>query len=354
MGRTPLIFLTLLILSVSVAYAVSVNVSCPATKDYYTEGEYILFKVNITPKTSDDAKKLCKLDYKMYTSLDSAGIIVEIELANGKLILHPTPEDIYATNNGTTLKFFLPETEKSVDKITIKVFGHVPGISARIQNITLLSVHADTTKLFEENITVVNAQKFYKDIKDLEDEACSKQDREKLDEALLYYNDKEYWKAERKIAEVEKSIAECRFQERSEELEKRHDNLKDELSDIRKDLTLVQVKLELKKDSLKNYDKSKKQYVNLTAEYDKIDKTLDEIADLIDKGKLDDAEKKLEWAENATRSLETNVRTLLVQIENEERNGVGDVWLWLILAAGIVTVCVVAVYLMRIRRRDMW
>ncbi|WP_456468886.1 LPXTG cell wall anchor domain-containing protein [Archaeoglobus sp.] len=354
MGRTPLIFLTLLILSVSVAYAVSVNVSCPATKDYYTEGEYILFVVNITPKTSDDAKNLCKLDYEMYTSLDSAGIIVEIELTDGKLILHPTPEDIYATNNGTTLKFFLPETEKSVDKITIKVFGHVPGISARIQNITLLSVHADTTKLLEENITVVNAQKFYKDIKNLEDEACSKQDREKLDEALLYYNDREYWKAERKIAEVEKSIAECRFQERTKALENRHDSLKDELSDIRKDLTLIEVKLELKKDVLENYDKIKSQYVNLTAEYDALDKTLDDVAELIDKGRLDDAEEKLDWIENAMTSLKTNVTSLLIQIGMKEEGTGEDIWLWLILAGCIIVLSGVGIYLLRIRKRDMW
>jgi len=352
MGRAPLTLLALLFLSIYTASAINVTVSCSSTEDYYFEGEYILFTVNITPK-SGEAKSLCNLDYEVYTSLDSAGIISEIESVDGELILHPTPEDVYTSNSGTTLKFFLPEIG-GVDRITVKVFGHVPDISDRIKNITLILIRVDTERLFEKNITVVNTQKFYKDIKNFETEACTKGDREKLDEALVYYNDGEYWKAERKIAEVEKSIAECRFQERTKALENMHDSLKDELSNVRKDLTRIEVKLELKKDLLENYNKIKAQYVNLTAEYDTLDKTLDDVAELIDKGRLDDAEEKLDWIEDAMTSLKTNVTSLLIQIGMKEEDTGKDVWLWLILAGCAIVLSGVGIYLLRIRRRDVW
>ncbi|WP_456330029.1 hypothetical protein [Archaeoglobus sp.] len=351
MGRAPLTLATLLILSVCTASAISVTVSCSSTKDYYLEGEYILFTVDITPK-SGEAKSLCNLDYKINTSLDSAGIITEIESVDGDLILHPTPEDMYIGDSGTTLKFFLPEIG-GVDRITVKVFGHVPDTSDRIKNVTLLVIRADAEKLFEKNITVVNTQKFYRDMKNYETEACTKEDKEKLDEALLYYNDREYWKAERIVSEVEKSIAECRFQERTKSLEEKHDDLKDKLSDLRKDITLIGVNLELKKNKLENYDRLKSQYVNLTSEYETLDKTLDDVTELIDNGRLDDAEEKLDWIEDAMASLKANVTSLLTEMKEEDAGK--DIWFWLILA-GCVAVLLggVVIYIIRIRRRDIW
>ncbi len=325
-------------------------------EDYYSGGEYIYLVTEIKPRTSSDSKKLDGFEYKITSGLQDCGMIVEVNLTSGKTILHPTPDDYYVReNNSTVLKFFLPDFGKTgVGYIDVKVYGYVPEIGRRLEEIPVVQVFAEEEKIAEKNLTVVNKHRFYEDIKKLKEEVCSKDDKKKLDEALSLYYDDEFKEADKKIREVEKSVAECKFKEKKRELEDEIDNLKQKLSDVRKDLTMIEVKLQLNREKLENYDALSSMYVNLSDVYKDIDRMLDKARDRLYEDEFSDAEKLIDSADAKLKELKNNVTSLMLELQAQEKSGGGFDWMWIAAIVAVISiVVVVGVAVLRNRGRGL-
>jgi hypothetical protein len=354
MGRAPLILFILLLFSIQISAGYEVSYTRSFEK-YYTGGEYLRFEVVITPESSTEGKNLDGADYHIYTNLENSGIIVEINLTSGKLVIHPTPEDEYKSENGTHLKFYLPEGGNvGVSKFKVRIFGYVPEISERIKELTIVSISKNSEKLDEKSVTAVNKHIFYQNIKDLEENLCDGKDlKVKLDEALSLYYDEKYIEADEKLKEVEKEVAKCWLEKKSKELEDELDSLKEKLSDIRKDLTLIGVKLEVNREKYgDSYEMLNLKLSNLTQEYGAIDGLIDEAKDLIDEGRLDVARDEIENISSRISSLEDEVIKLSVELENIKNEEFDLVWIVVVAAVGVIALAVIV--LIRYRRRDRW
>jgi len=288
MGRIALIFILFLFLTqISFGYEISYN---KQFEKYYFGGEYLFFEISVSPESNKEKENLNGAYYEVYTALENSGIVVQI-ISPTKILFHPISKDEYRWENGTYLRFYLPEIE--VSKLKIKIFGYVPEISTRIKTVQATKIIINSEKLHEKGIKVVNKHIFYKNIKNLEKNACNEDLKTKLDEILSLYYGGKYIEADEKLREVRVEIEACKLESKSEELMEKLGELKNELLDVRRNLTSLSLDLEFNKSKIANYDQLKLKLENLTKDYERIDLTVDEVDKLIDVEKFDVAEEKI-------------------------------------------------------------
>ncbi len=357
MGRAALSSLAFLLIFALIPLSMAFDFEYSCDKDlsnYYYGGESIYLVCRVEPETLSDAKKMDGVEYNFSTELDSASLVVEVHLRDGRVFLHPSPSDAYAVRNGiTTLLFYLPDSEKGVDEIVIRVFGYIPDISARLQNITAVGSATEKEEVFSIAATVVNKQKFLRDIREYTGSECA--DRNKLSEARSLFEEGEYLKAELKLSEVEKKVMECEYESRKSELEGEYEVLKQRFSDVRKNLTYLQIMVDFKKDELENYAELKSKLLNLTAVKEDIDRDLDEVYSFLNDYKFEEARELMSELDAKITELDLNVSALIEELEAQKKESswiAGD-HLWIAAVAfGIVLAAIIFLYVRN--RRDKW
>jgi len=352
MGRTPLILFSFL-LFFATASAYDFDYSCSKTFDeYYFGGEYLYFTCTITPDSSSDAKLADDQEYYVSTRLDSSALAVIVEYKDGKKVLYPTPQDEYRSDeSGTVLTFYLPESDEGVEEIALTVSGYVPVIDSRLENLTVLKVEAEEKELINLEITVVNKQKFYSDIRNFEDEQCA--DQKKLKEAKLLYNDEEYREAEEVMKDIEEAVEECYLSSKMETYQSKIDELKASLTEINKDLILIQYRLENEKDRIENYEEVKAKYEELYSSVSSVDEAIDEVEMLVNEGKFTATDTKIAEIENSLSSLELEVEELKNSIK--EKSLIDADLTTIAVAGGGIAVAVIAIaVILNSRKKDKW
>ncbi len=347
MGRAPLILLFLLFLAKAAAFDFSHSCS-EEFEDYYFGGEHVYFYCRIEPDSRSDAEEMDGLTYELTSQLDSAALAVEVKLRNGKVLLHPLPDDKYESENRTTkLEFYVPESD-GIDEIVVRVQGYIPVIAERLKNLTVLSVFAGE-KLFDVEVTVVNRQKFYGDMIEFGKSSCA--DRRKLEEARSYYDEEKYFEAERLMAEVERAIRKCEMESMKEAYSEKLESLEDELSELKRDVLILNFTVKRDAESIENYAEVVAGISSLSAKIDELERELDEISKMIDDAKFEEANLKLNDAREKLENLKPELQALKDSIKKK-----GGIDLFLIVAAGAaVAVVVVAVAALLItRRREKW
>lgn len=350
MGRAPLILLSLLLLFTT-ASAYDFDYSCSKTfDDYYFGGEYLYFTCTVTPDSSSDAKLADDQEYYVSTQLDSSAIAVVVEYRDGKKMLFPTPENEYRSDeSGTVLTFYVPESDDGVKRITLTASGYVPVIDSRLENLSLLKVEADEEELFGLEITVVNKQKFYSDIRDFEKAECA--DQKKLKEAKLFYEDGKYREAEELMRDVEEAVEECYVTSQMEIYQSKIDELKSLLSEISEELILVQYRLENEKDKIENYEEVKARYGELYVNVNEIDEEIDELERLVNEGEFTTADTKIVEVENSLSSLKLEVEELKNSIREKTLIDLTTI----AVAGGGIAIAVIAIAaILNSRRKDNW
>ncbi len=352
MGRAPLTLLSLFLLFAA-ASAYDFDYSCSKTfDDYYFGGEYLYFTCTVTPDSSSDAKLADDLEYHVLTQLDSSALAVVVKYKDGKKVLFPTPQDEYCSDKGRTLlTFYVPESEDGVDEIALTVSGYVPVIDSRLENLTVLKVEAEDEELIELEITVVNKQKFYSDIRDFEDAECA--DQKKLKEAKLLYNDEEYREAEELMKDVEQAVEECYVSSKMETYKSKIDDLKASLTEVNKELILIQYRLENEKDRIENYEEVKARYEELYLNASSIEEDIDELEMLVNEGKFTAADTKIDEIKEVLSSLKLEVEELRSSIK--EKSLIDADLTTIAVAGGGIAVAVIAIaVVMGSRRKDKW
>ncbi len=351
MGRTTLVFALLIFYFTSTTvFALDVTVSHSTLSHYYFGGEYIIFRAKIKPNTTEDSKQMDGKQYLISTHLASSGIFVAITTNDGLKIFHPLPDDYYkVVNNTCTLKFYLPKN-KGVYNISIRVFGYVPGSASRISNITILNVKVGSSVLYAENVTVVNRQKFFEDIRTLEKEKLSPAEKELLDEALMLYNVGDYIKSNILLNKIESKLHEYQFEKEKLALKSLLDNLKDELSELKNQIIVIRTKLDVEKGKIENYDLLKSREKSLEMSANNIDAELYAAEKLIDNGDFSQARLKLNDAKKSLENLRLSVAKLSIELNSaKKKSGFSINWLYLIPAA-LVGLIIAALVIYRKRR----
>lgn len=350
-AKSLLLIATLAAILTIPASAFDFDYSCSKTfDDYYFGGEYLYFTCTIIPASSSDSKQADDTEYTFLTNLDSSAITVTVEFKDGKKHLHPAPDDDYEKINGTTLSFYIPETEDGIEEIDVAVSGYVPVIERRLENLSALKVTADD-ELFNLQITVVNKQKFYSDLKEFEKESCA--DEKKLREAKTLYNEGKYSEAEKLLAEVEEAINECRFKALKEKYDEEIDDLKSQLSKITTTLAFIQYRLDYDREKIENYDEMMEEWRNLTLQREQLDNEIDELVELVSKGQFSAADEKIESISSNLTSLKVRAETLKESI-NVKNTFEFDLVTLAIIAGGVAVIIVTVYTIVSIRRRDKW
>ncbi|MDI9646136.1 MAG: hypothetical protein QFX40_05520 [Archaeoglobales archaeon] len=348
MGRTEITKFFILFLLISVpASAFEFSFSCSEKfTSYYYGGEHIYSSCSLKPKTDSDAKQMDGLTYLALSELDSAAIQVEVKMKNGRTFLFPTPNDEYSAKEETSLKFYVPEFG-GVDEIIIRVQGYVPIIDKRLLNLSVLSF-SEEKKLFDLNLTAVNKQKFYEDIKRFEKENCT--DSKQLLKAKSIFNEDKYIEAEAILAEIEEEVKECIFKEQTKEYEKRLEEIEGRYNDVKKKYLLLEVKVEKDKEQIENLAEITLRLENISAKLKEVEKNISKAKELIRQAKFDSAT-------NLTNSIETQLKEIETGIK--ETDALISKKLDLMLIAGIFGLiavvsffAIVAIY--RIRNKDKW
>ncbi|WP_202320783.1 hypothetical protein [Archaeoglobus neptunius] len=352
MGRTPLIIFILLLLTFSKVYALDFDYNCDRNfNNYYFGGEYLYFTCTITPHSSSDAKLADGQEYTVYTQLDSSAVIVIVEYKDGKKVLYPSPSDEYISDdNGTRLKFYVPESDDGIDWMKITVYGYIPVVDYRLKNVTVLGV-LGKDELIDSETAVVNKQKFYSDLKKFEKAECV--DEKKLMEAKLLYNDGKYTKAEEYLRDIEDAVNKCYYSSKKADYESRVSDLKNELTDISKDLFLVQYMLENEGDRIKNYEDVFSQWQNLSQKKKEIEDRIDRVERLILQGRFSTAGNEIDSIEKSLTSLKAGVEVLKDSIKEKSSPEID--WITLAMLGGVIALAVIAVVVfVSTRRRDKW
>lgn len=348
MGRTEMIWIFILFLIVSLpASAFEFSFSCSEKfTNYYYGGEHVYSSCSLKPKTDSDAKQMDGLTYFALSELDSAAIQVEVKMKNGRTFLFPTPSDEYSAKEGTSLKFYVPEFD-GVNEIVIRVQGYVPIIDKRLLNLSVLSF-SEEKKLFDLNLTAVNKQRFYEDIKRFERENCT--DSRQLSKAKTLFNEMKFVEAETILAEIEEGIKECIFKERVKDYEKKLEGLEGKYNDIKKRYLLLEVNVEKDKEQIENIKEITLKLQNISTELKEVEKNISKVRELIRQAKFD-------LATNLTASIELQLKEIEKKISETEASISKK--LDLMLIAGIVGLIAVAsffaiVAIYRIRNKDRW
>ncbi len=348
MGRTEIIKFFILFLLISVpASAFEFSFSCSEKfTSYYYGGEHIYSSCSLKPKTDSDAKQMDGLTYLALSELDSAAIQVEVMMKNGRTFLFPTPSDEYSAKEGTSLKFYVPEFD-GVNEIIIKVQGYVPIIDKRLLNLSVLNF-SEEKKLFDLNLTAVNKQKFYEDIKRFERENCT--DSKQLSKAKTLFNEMKFIEAEAILAEIEEGVKECIFKEQVREYEKKLEGVVGRYNDVMMRYLLLEVNVEKDKEQIENLAEITLKLTNISAELKKVEKNISNAKELIRQAKFDSAT-------NLTASIELQLKEIEKKISETEASISKK--LDPMLIAGIVALiavvsffAIVAIY--RIRNKDRW
>ncbi len=347
MGRAPLIFLFVVLISFKAA-AFDFSVHCSEDFDnYYFGGEHVYFYCRIEPESSSDAKAMDGIGYELESQLDSVAILVEVKLKNGKVLLHPLPGDSYTSANGTTrLGFYVPESD-GVDEIVIKVQGYVPVVDSRLENLTTLYAFAER-ELVDLKLKVVNRQKMYSDIIEFSRSSCA--DKRKLEEARSYYDDGKYSEAERLLSEVEEAVLRCRIEEMRKAYGEELDKIENELSELKKDFLVLNFTLERDAESIENYAEVSAKLVEFGRKLDAIESEIDGISKMIDSANFDGIDAKLEVARQKIEEAKTELQAVKDSIR---KKGL-DLFTIAAVAAGVGLAAISIAAVIVSRRRDKW
>ncbi len=346
MGRTALIFLVLIFV---LAKAAAFDFSYTCSKDfddYYFGGEYLYFYCTIRPDSSSDAKKMAGIDYEVKTALDEAAIQVEVKFENGRVMLHPRPDDSYSTGNITVLKFHVPELDE-IDRIIVRIQGHVPILDVRLENVTAISVYGGE-KLFTKTITVVNKQRFYDDFRSFGKSRCVDDDR--LIEAKAYFNDGKYVKAEKLMEELEKKVRECELKAEREKYEDKLDKVKENLTDLKKDLMVFELTVERDSNLIENYAEIVSGLADIKAKVSNIERLVSDAGDLIDEGKFSTAEEKMQEASTKISELKQDLKNLEASVKKKQTFD----WMLVVAVAAAIVLGAVIALILSSRRKDKW
>ncbi len=346
MGRTALIFLVLIF---AFAKAAAFDFSYTCSKDfdnYYFGGEYLYFYCTVRPDSSTDAKKMAGIDYEVKTSLDEAAIQVEVRFENGRVMLHPRPDDKYSTNNMTTLKFHVPELDE-IDRMVIRIQGHVPILDVRLENVTVISVYGGE-KLFSKTVTVVNKQKFYDDFRNFGKSKCV--DDDKLIEAKAYFNDGKYIKAEKLMVELEKKIKECELKAEREKYEDKLDKVKANLTDLKKDLMVLELTVERDANQIENYADIVSGLADIKTQVSNVEKLVNDAGDLIDEGDFGKADEKMQEASAKISELKQSLKDLEASIKKKQTFD----WMLLVAVAAAVMLGAIIALILSNRKKEKW
>uniref|UniRef100_A0A7C3RCI1 Uncharacterized protein n=1 Tax=Archaeoglobus fulgidus TaxID=2234 RepID=A0A7C3RCI1_ARCFL len=345
MGRAPLIplFCLLFFALASFAAAYEFDYSCSKTfKGYYFGSEYHYFTCTVTPKSpklADDQ------EYHVETQLDSSAVVAVVEYVDGKKLLFPTPRDYYSSDTVTRLKFFVPESYDGVKEISLTVSGYIPVIASRLENLTILKMEAEK-ELLKLQITVVNRQKFYSDIRYFEEAECA--DQKKLKEAKMLYNAEKYIEAEELMKDIENAVEECYVSSRMETYRARIYELKSLLTEISRDLILIQYRLE--KDRIENYEDVKARYDELQKKFRSIDEEMDELEILVREGKFTAADTRIVQIESSLSSLKQEVEEFKKSIREKS---LIEADLIIIAVISLIAIAAALIAISR-RRKDKW
>lgn len=344
MGRTALIFLALLFIFIFIfrASAFDFTYTCSKSFDeYYYGSEYLYFHCTLKPESDSDAEKMAGVDYEIRSFLDTSAIQVEVVFEDGKVMLHPLPDDEYFLGNFTSLTFHVPKLD-AVAEIVVRIQGYVPVPDTRLENLTVLSVYTDE-KLFDRKITVVNKQKFYDDFKNFARSECA--DESMLSEARAYFNDGRYLKAESIMAKIEENIRECQFRAEREKYEHKLESVRNELTELRKNLMVIELKLGHRPDQIENYEEIASKLAELKTQVEVLEKAIDRIDDLIRDGIFDRADEELE---NVSLKI-TSLQYSLTQIDIKRRS-----FDWLLVISISASIILAAIVILMRRSRDKW
>ncbi|MBO8179047.1 MAG: hypothetical protein H0Z19_00975 [Archaeoglobus sp.] len=352
MGRAPLILLPVLLLFTT-ASAYDFDYSCSKTfDDYYFGGEYLYFTCTVTPDSSSDAKLADDQEYHVFTQLDSSALAVVVEYRDGKKVLYPSPQDEYSSDGGETeLKIFVPESDDGVDEIALTVSGYVPVIDSRLENLTVLKVETEEEELIGLEITVVNKQKFYSDIRNFEDAECA--DEKKLKEAKLLYNDEKYRDAEELMEDIEDAVEECYVSSNMKSYQSKIDELKASLTEINKELILIQYRVENERDRIENYEEVKARYEELYSNIGSVDEAIDEVERLVNEGKFTTADTKINEIKDSLSSLKLEVEELKKSIREKSLID-ADLTTVAVAGGGVALVAIAIAVIMNSRKKDKW
>jgi len=320
MGRAPLILILFLATFIAFFIAFTAQASDVSYSDnlkkYYFGGEYVYFFTKIKPEEGE-VKAFDGKYYKIRTSLDDSGIYVEIKLSSGREVFHPTPKDEYVFENGTLLKFYLPESD-GVEYVLVRIFGYIPEVEKRIENVTAVVVYVGSEIVAEKKLTVVNKGEFYQDIKDLQKSKCAKKFENALAELLSLYYEGKYLEANRRIMDIESKIRECEIKSELGKLKENITTLKSELISVKKNLSIIEFKLEVYRDSLQNFEALNLKLQNLSLMYEEVDNSLERARDLIYEGKLIEAKQEVKNAKSKIEELKDGVSELLLSVEKSK------------------------------------
>ncbi len=346
MGRATLVFALLIFyFTLTTAFALDVTVSHSNLSHYYFGGEYVIFITKIKPNSTETSKLLDGSQYFISTHLLSSGIFVTITTNDGLKIFHPLPDDYYKfVNNTCILKFYLPKN-RGVDNISIRVSGYVPGSLNRISNVTILDVKVGSNELYSENITVVNRQKFFEDIRSLENEKLMPAEKELLDEALMLYNVGDYVKSNMLLNRVENKVHEYQFEKEKLTLKNLLGDLKNELSELKNQIIVIRTKLDIEKGKIQNYNLLKSREKGLEMSVNSIDTELYAAEKLIDGGDFTQARLKLNDAKKSLENLRLSVAKLSIDLNSAKKKSPLSNWLYVVpvVLVGLVAI-VFAIY----------
>ncbi len=338
-----------LILIFALAKAAAFDFSYTCSKDfdnYYFGGEYLYFYCTVKPDSSSDAKKMAGIDYEVKTSLDEAAIQVEVKFENGRVMLHPRPDDEYSIGNLTTLKFHVPELDE-IDRIVFRIQGHVPILDVRLENVTVISVYGGE-KLFSKTITVVNKQRFYDDFRSFAKSKCV--DDDKLIEAKAYFNDGKYIRAEKLMEELEKKVRECELKAERERYEDKLDVVKENLTDLKKDLMVLELTVERDSKQIENYAEIISGLADIKAQVSNVEKLVGDAGDLIEEGKFSVAEEKMKEASAKISELKQDLKNLEASIKKKQTFD----WIILVAVGAAVVLGAIIALILSNRRKEKW
>ncbi|WP_290596640.1 MULTISPECIES: hypothetical protein [unclassified Archaeoglobus] len=346
MGRIALILLFPFIAAVVNVSAFDFSYTCNKEfGEYYFGGEYLYFYCTLRPDSNSDAENMAGVSYKILSALDSAVIQVEVKFEDGKVLLHPAPEDEYSAGNATSLGFYVPKLDK-IDEIVMRIQGYVPVPDSRLENITVLSAYADE-KLFIETITVVNKQKFYDDIRSFSKSDCA--DKNKLEEAEAYFNDGKYLKADSLMDEIETNVIECALNSEKEKYEEILDSIKEKFNELKKDLMVFELTVERDAAEIENYDEVVNKLAELKSEVTAVEGAIDNIEDFIRDAKFKEADDGFDYVDSKIMALQQN----LTELENSIKKKSFD-WVLIVAIGAAIVVVAVALLILRGREGDKW
>ena len=345
MGRTALIFFVLIFMAKTAAF----DFSYTCSKDfdnYYFGGEYLYFSCTVRPDSGSDARKMAGIDYEVKTSLDSAAIQVEVRFENGRVMLHPLPEDEYSTGNATTLKFHVPELDE-IDRIVVRIQGYVPVLDVRLENVTAVAVYAGD-KLFSRTLTVVNKQKFYDDFRSFGRNECVEDS--KLIEAKAYFNDGKYVKAEKLMEDLENRVRECELKAEKERYEDRLERVRANLTELKKDLMVLELTIERDSDRVENYSEIVSRLADIKARVSVVERLVGDASDLIDDGKFSAADEKIKEAGAKIEELKNDLAGLEKSIKKKQTID----WILIVAVGAAVVLGAVVALVLSNRKKDKW